>query len=713
MIVTRRNGAPGPGLGDRKRTKTALAIDLRGATPEERLVEFIAAGRGTKRKTFGDPRGFDDRRWLVLDTSSPEIKRRKANQNPRSLWFTEMGNGSKSAEINPDFAQPFLDFAKALIRLRNETAEAGFSKHHKTLTVLRHLYAAMPRQGADGRADPCTLERRSFETAAAQMRKSGAGSGSLYVWGQELETIAAFLDRYELAGSVIGYRNSAPPPDASVIDPGRGDASGRSRRPKEGTDRLISDRAWEALGQISRLITEDADRYRMAAVMLLAVGGWRINELLKLAAEVSFLDAPLSQGGRPIDQDADVSDTTIWIRYRLSKERRWHEKPIPRIASEIVWQAYREIERISAPSREAARFMDANPGRVLLPPAWRELDRDCLISLSDLPRNLLISKHGRGWAETHEVPVVEFEGGSFVSLRDIEKALLAQQATGIAGCSLELHELLFIMPLHLCFKDRQPKPHVVEILDENQIRVFLTGADDINPVHSIFKRFPLHNADGSPLTEVDGSEIRITSHQFRHFVSTEAIKNGSGHFALAEYFGRRSIRPNRAYVHLSEHEKMTMARERFGAGTFEGPMAEALRLVPIAEQDEISDNIGLVTLKTDIGLCIHDWSILPCPHDGQCGGCPESFVRKGDPEQRSRACSLLKRHTALVRSAEADASPATAGPSNHLRFHRRMVSSLKKVVAIHDDERYPDGTLVQVVAAFEAANRPPTGGRRA
>jgi hypothetical protein len=706
VIVTRRNGAPGPGLGDRKRTKTALAIDLRGATPAERLAEFISAGRSTKRTTFGDPGGFDQRRWPVLDVSAPEIMRRKANQNPRCLWFTEMGNGSKSAELNADFARPFLDFAKALIRLRNEAAEAGFQKHFKTLSVLRHLYATIRTDAADGRVDPCRLERRSFETALAGMRRSGVSQATLYAGGQELETIAAFLDRYELAGSVIGYRNSAPAPSAARS------SSERPGNPREGGTRLVSDRAWEALGQISRLITQDADRYRMAAVVLLAVGGWRINELLKLAVEVSFLDAPSSQGGRPFAQDADVADMTIWIRYRLSKERRWHEKPIPRIASELVWQAYREIERISAPSREAARFMKENPGRVLLPPAWRSLDREHLVPLSDFAENLLVSGHGRAWAETHEVPVVELAGKGFASLGDIEKALLAQQATGIVGCSLELHELLFIMPLHLCFKDRQPKPHVVEILDENQIRVFLTGADDANGVHSIFKRFPLHNSDGSRLVEKDGSEIRITSHQFRHFVSTEAIKNGSGHFALAEYFGRRSIRPNRAYVHLSEREKMAMARERFGAGTFEGPMAEALRLVPSADRDAISDTISLVTLKTDIGLCIHDWSILPCPHDGQCGGCPESFVRKGDPEQRSRARGLLKRHAALVRTAEAESSPAGSGPSNHLRFHRRMVSALEKVVGIHDDERYPDGTLVQVVAAFEVADHAPTGARR-
>ncbi len=163
---------------------------------------------------------------------------------------------------------------------------------------------------------------------------------------------------------------------------------------------------------------------------------------------------------------------------------------------------------------------------------------------------------------------------------------------------------------------QQPKPHIVEILDEGQIRVFLAGADEKSGIHSIFKRFPLQNADGSDLTEEDGSPIRITVHQFRHFVSQTAVKHGSGYFALAAYFGRNSIEAGHSYTRLPRSEMKRRTQEIFNTDSAVGPILEALRLIPDAEQQALRASIANVTIETDLGICVLDWSTLPCPMSG-------------------------------------------------------------------------------------------------
>ncbi len=141
MITTRRNGAVGVGRGDRNRAKIGLGLTLEGSSPEARLEEFIDAARKTKRPTFGSA-AFEDRKWPVIEPGHEDAKR-KSGQNHPQIWFTQRGNGSKDATSNPDLLPPFNDFARALIRLRNEVVVAGHSKHTKTIDVLRYLHDAV------------------------------------------------------------------------------------------------------------------------------------------------------------------------------------------------------------------------------------------------------------------------------------------------------------------------------------------------------------------------------------------------------------------------------------------------------------------------------------------------------------------------------------------------------------------------------------------
>ena len=73
---------------------------------------------------------------------------------------------------------------------------------------------------------------------------------------------------------------------------------------------------------------------------------------------------------------------------------------------------------------------------------------------------------------------------------------------------------------------------------------------------SIFDRFELKEPDCTP--------IRITTHQFRHFLNTIADMDGMSAFDIAKWSGRIDVRQNAAYNHLTSAEMLGKIRKAVG-----------------------------------------------------------------------------------------------------------------------------------------------------
>lgn len=722
-------------------TRVASALDLGNFKPipglaSDNLTGMIGEARRWDR--FGPDFDFDSDEWKVPGGGKVHFRRR------------DLGGGTNVRKRAP-LEGMFRDFAKALFVLRERQSRSGISKYSNLLTALRYLHDA----SEDVEHLPSQLESRHFQKASMLMKDVTVASR--YQYERNLVQIASWVNQAAISERRIIFSPKAPSPidQLNMVDTLRTIDASLPTHVSNGEDAAVQDRqgdvrsnlraeristdSWDALFEVKRMIRQDGrdgDRLCMAIVELLAIGGWRVGEILEMNADCSFLDGPDLHTAAPILLEQPPAG--IWVHYFLAKEKRPHAKRIPTGGATIALEAFAEIRRISEPARELARHIAKN-GSVPRPSAWADLSEATLLSSADIFEQLRVSgRLGVGWFNKRNIPYIREGRKIFVKLSDIDDALMRFQDLPAPNSRLGLDEHLCIMLQHTCRVDRNPNPFVVQRLSVSHIEQFLGGRKDdaatarklargkagpisenagaetarrLAGVPSIFERLRPVRADGVLMTD-RGRPIRITPHQFRHEISTAMIKGGGGYLALNGLLGRQRIAANRPYIHLTPEEMRMEVRRRIGDGAFHGPLAQLIRLVPEHDQAALREAIVSTLVATDIGLCLHDWSMLPCQRHGACGDCPYNFIMKGNVGHRTAANSALKSHKALVEIAERDAGCVDL-VSNHTRHHRSMIAALERAIAFHDDPTLPDGVLIQVVAAAGrlSLDVPHTGGK--
>jgi len=173
---------------------------------------------------------------------------------------------------------------------------------------------------------------------------------------------------------------------------------------------------------------------------------------------------------------------------------------------------------------------------------------------------------------------------------------------------------------------------------------------------SIFERYGYTASDGSPL--------KLTSHQLRHLLNTEAQRSGLTDEQIARWSGRKDIAQNDVYDNRSLSERVEQARpavEKVQAslilptnqspdGSFvHGQWTIKLRPKPKSCNDIADIQPQLTGLKTLYGECNHDWAFAPCEGFITCLDCDEhSCIKGGDEDSQTK----LKRLQALKLQVE-------------------------------------------------------------
>ena len=138
------------------------------------------------------------------------------------------------------------------------------------------------------------------------------------------------------------------------------------------------------------------------------------------------------------------------------------------------------------------------------------------------------------------------------------------------------------------------------------------------PQKSIFARLGYVDSGQRPL--------RITSHQFRHWLNTLAQEGGLSQLEIARWMGRRKVGQNADYDHVTPLQRARRIQERLASGKASGPVAEQVRRIrdPV-RRAEFVGSLTNTAHPTDLGICLHDWTALPCELHGACATCREQF----------------------------------------------------------------------------------------
>lgn len=203
---------------------------------------------------------------------------------------------------------------------------------------------------------------------------------------------------------------------------------------------------------------------------------------------------------------------------------------------------------------------------------------------------------------------------------------------------------------------------------------------------SLFERFGLRRSDGSP--------IKLTSHQLRHWLSTMSERAGMDDYTLAQWAGRARVADNRHYDHRTPEERLETARELLPFQPV--PLLERIKhRQPVAYQDLGVDRLG--TAKATLyGMCVHDYAMAPCQKQRECMTCQEHVCIKGDHVTLERI-ELLEAQTAmLLERAQRAHEEGDFGADRWVDNHKWKLAHVRAMRMALEHPSVPDGAVLKI-----------------
>jgi hypothetical protein len=197
----------------------------------------------------------------------------------------------------------------------------------------------------------------------------------------------------------------------------------------------------------------------------------------------------------------------------------------------------------------------------------------------------------------------------------------------------------------------------------------------------------------------DGLSKPFTSHGFRHWLNDIAHRKGMNAMDIAHWSGRDPAQ-NKYYDHQTPAQFHAQLRDLAEKAGGIGPLFEAADTLPsdnalISRAEFLASQIGSAH-QTDLGACLHDYSLLPCQRFGDCLSCEENVFVKGDKQHQN---GIKERHA--LTELQLDAARAAMGDADYgadlwVKDHEAALCRLALVLSIHADEHIASGTLINL-----------------
>lgn len=618
---------------------------------EANITAFIELCR-SQLTIFGEDLDFESDVWDI--TKAVELRARgKARQRAR---FTHLNDDNKF------LAEPFRSFSKSYFRYMY-----GLRPAKAYLTRLIALRAVIASANEMGTASVAVIDASTFNRAA-QLVGSGYAETTAYRIGQQLELLADFLDDHRMTRTRLGWVNFIPRP----IDTERtGEEADKRRRSK-----LPSQAALDALPKIFRAAKEPADVIVSSAAAIMCGAPDRVAEVLTLPVDCE------------VEGFAKNGETTPYgLRWWPGKGAEPMVKWVVPSMAGVMREAIAKIRVVTEPAREVARWYEQNPDSIYLKPELEFLRGRESLSPDEIADVIGVGD-GRAWCQYAKLPM---DATGRVRFEVVENAVLRllphDFPTLDPQTGLKYSEALFVVRRNELGQKRSTYHCLIEGLSVTRINDGL-GARAAHGFQSIFGKFGFR--------EADGSEIRVNTQRFRHYLNTLAQAGGMSQLDIAKWSGRRDVRQNVVYDHLTPTQMLEKVRSAVGESSqMFGPLAEIPVNLPVS-RDEFGRLRFPTAHTTDIGFCVHDYTMSPCELHRDCLNCQDLVCVKGDAAKTERLRTRLAEARRLLDHAEQARSSGYAGSDRWLEHHRLSVERLSQLCRIMDDPAVLDGTCVQL-----------------
>ena len=554
------------------------------------------------------------------------------------LYFTLEGS-----TVTP-LPHGFARVIKAYVALQSES----LSRRKQKADAARWLWAAVSeRLGQDAGARFVWADLQSIDVRRATqiMEERGLGSKGRYNVDTALRTILR-----ELAGT--GVCPSLPL--GPRLPRGR---DGNLVRVDEEVD-LVPPTLLAALGDIfAKYATSWEDRLMSAVIALALATGLRFNELSTIPLD------PIEEVERDLrGPDGKIKRHKLWRvrRYkskssrtggggRKSEEAQW----MTATQAELAREAVRRIRDLTAASRRVVAAL-VRAGRWALPApytpsSWLEASEiaNVLGVSRDMATKILREEGGEADPDAPRAGMLRMSGASLEAymnarLKPNDLVLMI----GANGRPIPLSEGLLCLRVNETHSAKATLS-LPQKLTASMLQNWLVGSTD-KP--NVFQRMA---KAGVRFAGVDPEKKVLSSHDFRRWFATSALRAGATEFDLMRWQGREHMGDLGAYDYRTMADRVEAVKRDIKSGKLQGVLATTYVQLAETIRDQWLDDAVTSLHVTPIGLCAKDFGSGRCEYQVNCfNACEHHLVQLTDPKTRQQVVQLKCRNEEVVRLNE-------------------------------------------------------------
>ncbi|NML30570.1 integrase [Paraburkholderia antibiotica] len=625
--------------------------------PQANLEAFIALCRNSD--VLGAREQFDKNAW--------EVGYVKGQNKVNRVGFSTL-EASREDRSEPSLPHPFLDFAKATIVYLHD--KRPVTSQAQRIAALRCLEAALREWNKASR--PTAVNVEVLNTAVELARKQVSDAVAYRIAGQ-LQLIAEFMN----SKGFISLRQTWVHGMKRPRELG-------SRISKEALDarqeKLPSAAVLRALGGIFQEAVQPADVAVSSYLAVMLCAPERINEVLRLARNC------LVEGdGR--------FDGKLGLRWAGSKGAKDTTKWLPTQMVPVARQAISNLLKVTAPAKNIAAWYTDNPNTLYLHDGAAHLRGQEVLTAAEVALILWgdegATNQANTWArETAALPKVQLAGRKAgYWFEDVERAVLGmlpETFPFVPGApELLCKDAMVIIRTNEMHAQKATYLCMITCVDYSSITNPLGAREGQS---SIFERFNY--------TEDDGSPIELRSHALRHYLNMLAQLGGLSNAEIAIFSGRKDVRQNRAYDHMSSDEAQAPISQALKAGFTAG-------LIPAATRDLITRSefkrFGVVAAHTtEYGWCMHNFASEPCQMYRDCINCEEQECVKGDAHKEANLRLLKEETEFLLNEAREALNDEEYGADVWVAHQSKTLERVNALLSIMDDPSVQPGSRIRL-----------------
>lgn len=622
------------------------------------MLSFVETCR--RSGILGASNQFDQNVW------QGDYRKGKVNKT-RIVFSTHEAARKAKPSHTPALPEPFLSFAKAILTYLQ--GRRPVVSQQIRLSALRYLEAALRRRGKDAR--PTGTDALVLDTAVQIAQESVSPSVAYRAAGQ----LALLAETMQALG-IVKLRGRwqhglKKPTETNSRISAEALAARQEKLPSAAVIRAIAGLFNEAQGVADTLVSA------YSALMLCAPE--RINEVMRL--EVRCL---VDGEGRYLGK--------LGIRWPGSKLANDTTKWLPSHMTSIARDAIARLEETSAPARALADWYTKNPRRLYLNEDAEHLRGVDLVSAQDVGLILwgpsAIRGSANAWIKGHGLsPASTVRRKLLYRYVDVESAVLSllpetfPEVPGAPGLECRVSLALCLM------NDLNPGSSTYTCMFQ------LVSQNDLyNRMGAQAHRSSIFDQYG--YTEDDGSPIRVTSHAFRHYLNTLAQLGGLSDTEIAIFSGRKEVRQNRAYDHLTSDQVLAPIIKATAGGYRAELVASTGR--QLFTRSELLALGKAPSHTTEFGYCMLDFAAEPCQMHRDCVNCDEQECVKGErnkEENLRRSRSEAEQALARARAALTDEE---YGADKWVTHYVKTLSRIEELLSVLENPAVPIGARIRL-----------------